>query len=283
MLVSQYLEDWRALHWPEIRPRTRESYDHLLSRYVYPSIGALPLEELTPEAVRHLLAGIAAEGHHRTSELVFVMLRCALADLEPCPMRRVKRPHHVQASPDAWSDDQIAAYMAALKDHRHGLALALGLVCGLRRGEICGLRWTDIDFDNGVLQISNQRYRLDTGEIVDGPPKSATSVRPVPVPAPLLARLRACRQLAGYVCPLTPSGLDAAHRALVLRLGLPYIPLHGLRHSMATACIRHGGDMRSLQALLGHASYATTANRYTHPDINMRRAAIDCAAASWYT
>lgn len=277
-----YLIDWLALRSAELRPRTIESYRDLIDRYIRPSIGSTDVDQLNPDDIRHMLASIAMSGKSRTAELVYVMLRAALADLEPCPMRRVKRPSHVQTSPEAWSDDHIRAYLAALDNHPHGLALSLGLIMGLRRGEICGLRWSDIDFPNGTLSVCNQRQRLATGEIVDCPPKSASSVRILPIPDGLMTRLRRSRQFSGYLCSLTPSGLDAAHRALVRRLDLPYIPLHGLRHSMATACIRHGGDMRSLQSLLGHASYTTTANRYTHPDREMLRRAIDQSAASCY-
>ena len=178
--------------------------------------------------------------------------------------------------------ESYADYLSALKSHKHQLPLALGLLLGLRRGEICGLRWMDVDFHKVELHICNQRQRMASGEILDMPPKSATSNRVLPIPAALLPLLKSQRQLVGYVCKLSPSGLDAAHRRLVHQLRLPYIPLHGLRHSMATACIRHCGDMRSLQTVLGHASYATTANRYTHPDRNMLLSCIEKATSPCY-
>lgn len=282
MTVLQWLSDWLALRAADLRPRTVESYGDLIRRYIAPSIGPLPLDQLQPMQIRRLLAQICADGHSRTAELVFVMLKAAFADLDPCPMHKVKRPAHVQKSPEPWNDAEIAVYVSAIRGHKHGPALALGIVLGLRRGEICGLRWQDIDFNHGLIHIVNQRQRMGNGRIVDCPPKSDSSVRVLPAPEALLRYLRPFRQLAGYVCPISPSGLDAAHRRLVHALGLRYIPLHGLRHSMATSCIRHGGSMRSLQALLGHANYATTANRYTHPDYEMLRNAIDCAAIPCY-
>lgn len=281
--VLDFLGDWLALRAGALKQRTVESYASLIRLHIAPVIGAVPVDQLTSLHIRPLLASLAATGHTRTAELCYVLLSAALADLPQLPMRGVPRPAHIQQTPQAWSDEQIMVYMVALDDHPHGLALSLGIVCGLRRGEICGLRWSDIDFDMKILQITNQRMRLDSGEMVDALPKSRSSVRTVPVPAPLMQRLRQARQLAGYVDAITPSGLDKAHRVLVARLGLPPIPLHGLRHSMATSCIRHGGDMRSLQLLLGHAKYATTADRYTHPDQAMLRAAIDAAFIPCYT
>ena len=281
--LSDYLKDWLTLRSGGLRARTVESYESLIRLYVSPSIGAVTMDQLTNLHIRPMLAGIVAKGYTRTAELCFVMLKAALSDLEPSPMKGVPRPMHVQNIPEAWSDDQMCAYMNALADHPHGLALSLGLVLGLRRGEICGLRWSDVSWETAEVYVCNQRMRLDSGQIVDAPPKSRAGFRHIPVPPPLMARLRHERQLSGYIDRITPSGLDAAHRALVHRLDLPYLPLHGLRHSMATSCIRHGGEMRSLQSVLGHSDYSVTANRYTHPDAAMRRAAVDAAAASWYT
>ena len=264
-----------------LRARTVDSYHSIICLHISPVIGSVPVDDLRPDHIRAVLA--RASGLSRTAELCYVICRAALGDLPGQPMRGVSRPAHIQHTPEPWSDDQIAAYLAALADHPHGLALSLGIVCGLRRGEICGLRWSDVLWDEDTLQVVNQRIRLASGQLVDAPPKSRAGARPVPVPGPLMDRLRAARQRSGYIDGITPSGLDQAHRALVARLGLPPIPLHGLRHSMATACIRHGGDMRSLQLLLGHASYTTTAMRYTHPDRAMLRATIDAGSASCYT
>ena len=283
MTVEQWLTTWLTLRSTTLKPRSIESYEDLMRRYVVPAIGAIDLDELRPVQISALLAGIVADGHSRTAELVFVMLKAAFRELDADVMRRVPRPRHRQQTPEAWSNADMAAYMAALVGHRQQLGLTLGIVLGLRRGEICGLRWEDIDFDARLIHVCNQRMRLATGEIIDAPPKSLTSDRYLPIPADLLTLLRSRRQLAGYLCPITPSALDAAHRRLVRRLQLPYIPLHGLRHSMATACIRNGGQMKSLQLLMGHANYATTANKYTHPDREMLQTALDCAARACYT
>lgn len=284
MDVTTWLEDWLLLRKAELRPRTIESYQDLIRRYIIPEIGTMQTEELKPEHIRHLLAGIVAAGHTRTAELVFVLLSCAFDELENSPMHKIKRPKHHQTRPEPWTDAQIDIYLTACRTHRHGLALALGLILGLRRGEICGLRWQDVDFTVGEIHVCNQRVRLAGGEIVDSPPKSASGNRIIPIPDQLLPWLKSARGLpSAYLCRLTPSGLDQAHRKLAQRLDLPAIPLHGLRHSMATATLRHGKDMRSIQAILGHASYTTTANFYTHPDSTMLKASLDAYLKSCYT
>ena len=287
MNISTWLTDWLTLRSPELRPRTIESYRDIMTRYVFPAIGDIETEALQPDDLRHLIAGIVAAGHERTAELCFVMLKCAFAELDHDPLRKIKRPKHRQTRPDPWQDPEIAIYLNACRTHRHGLALALAITLGLRRGEICGLKWLAVDFVAEIIHIDNQRITLASGETVDAPPKSATSIRTLPVPSEppwLLPALRRARGLPNaYLCPLTPSGLDQAHRKLVARLGLPPIPLHGLRHTMASASLRHGGEMRALQSILGHASYSTTANIYTHPDLTMLKSSLDVVTKGCYT
>lgn len=280
--LTQWLTDWLILRTPVLKPRTVESYADLIRRHIAPSIGGIDLQELRNTDIAHFLATVSASGRTRTAELIYVMLKAALRDLEPNPMRQVPRPLHTQTTPVAWTDEQTAVYLRALDGHPHRLPLLLALMMGLRRGEICGLRWEDIDFSRWIIHIRNQRQRLNSGEIIDCSPKSASSMRTIPVPEPLRRPLSASRQLSGYITRLTPSGLDAAHRRLTQRLEIPYTPLHGLRHTFATSCIRHGGEMKSLQLLLGHADYATTANRYTHPDIEMLQTAIALATNPCY-
>lgn len=283
MNLDTWLLEWLDLRSADLAPRTVESYRDLITRFVSPRIPE-QVEDLTPQIIRSALATITREGKTRTAELLYVMLSAALRELDHNPMLKVKRPSHRPKRVEPWTDAQMLTYMQALADHPHGLALSLGLVCGLRRGEICGLRWEDVDFTAEELHIRNQRQRMASGKIIDTRPKSAASDRYIPIPAPLLPVLRASRGLpSAYVDGITPSGLDTAHRRLVRRLGLPPIPLHGLRHSFATAILRHGGDMRSLQTLMGHSSYAVTANIYTHPDREMLRHAIDGICYSCYT
>lgn len=284
MTCETYLKDWLALRSAELKPRTVEDYQDLIRRHIAPAIGSIKLKKLSAKKIKHMLASIAATGHTRTAEACYVLLVSALEDAPGKPMQNIKRPAHRQKSPPAWKDDNIAAYMAALVNHRHRLPLTLCITLGLRRGEVCGLRWQDIDFQAQMIHIVNQRQRIGKLGIVDCPPKTESSVRDIPIPDDLMPLLRSYRQIAGYICSITPSALDKAHRTLVMRLGLtPYTTLHGLRHSIATSCIRHGGSMKGLQLLLGHANYATTANKYTQPDMDMIRSTLDVGIHSCYT
>ena len=177
-----------------------------------------------------------------------------------------------------------------------GHAWLLAMLCGLRRGELAGLRWSDVDLTAGVLHIRNQRQRISGKGVIDCPPKSAAGRRDIPLPADLgrllalvmrrqAAQAAACGVSAVYVVsytdnrPIDPHALNAALSRDLAAAGLPPINLHGLRHSMATAAVAAGVPIKVLQTLLGHASYTTTADIYAHVLPTDRKLAIDAVAA----
>lgn len=284
MTLGSYLADWLVLHAQDVKPRTADSYADLINRLVSPALGAVDVDAITPDDLRHLIAGIVEAGHERTAELVYVLLHLALAPRCPAALVGVKRPKHRQRSPIPWSDEEMAVYIGACQNHKHGLCFCLAAMLGMRRGEICGLRWKDVNWTTNEISICNQRVRLANGQVIDCAPKSEAGFRVIPIPSALLPRFRAARgHPEGYVCPLTPSGLSHAHQHLVKALGLPPIGLHGLRHTFATSSAKHVGDIRSLQSILGHSSYSVTANIYLHPDREMKTRAIDGPVDSWYT
>ena len=280
MTLEDWVTNWITMRSAGLRPRTLESYRALLRLHIAPVLGAMELPDLTPAAVMDVLAPLCAAGKSRTAELVYILLRAALGDalrlrhIAANPMDAVMRPRHRQTGPD-----EIQRYMIGIRGDPHRIAWLLALQCGLRRGEICGLRWSDVDLRGRLLHVCNQRVRLDDGRVVDQAPKTESGDRYVPVPDGLLRILRAAYRLGdGYVEPLTPGALDAAHRRCIRRLGLPRLTLHGLRHTMATQALRNGASMRALQMVLGHADFRTTAMIYAHPDMAMLRRVVDAAA-----
>ena len=282
MTLQEQLADWLALRSGQLRPKTVERYSELIG-HLEP-LHQCELEQLRPREISRLLAGLCDKGHHRTAEQCFVMLKTALSeavlmgDLDKSPMAAVKRPKYEAAEHAVWTpEEQHRFYLAALADKR-GLELLLGLFCGLRRGEILGLTWEDVDLTGQVLHIRRQLVRLKTGEEIETPPKSKAGRRDVPIPDVLRRLLAARRQLSGRVSGLAAAGLYDALRRCERAAQVPHIGIHGLRHTMATNVIRSGGSMRTLQGLLGHSSFTLTARVYTHVDGVMRAAALADAA-----
>jgi len=171
------------------------------------------------------------------------------------------------------------------------------LTVGLRRGELLGLRWSDVDQEAGVLTVRQTVLRVD-GRLVFSEPKTARSRRSVPVPEPALARLRAhrARQAAERLAagerwrdhglvfastvgtPLEPRNVDRAWHAVRAKVGLDWLRLHDLRHACATFLLASGASPRTVMKTLGHSQIALTMNTYAHVLPEVERAAVDDAA-----
>ena len=294
MKVSKYLLNWvsNRASAKGLKPRTVDCYADTVRKHIIPAIGSVKLRKLSAGGISAMLAAIVADGKSRTAELVYTVLRTALSDavraglLHHSPMEEVPRPQHRAVQYQWLHSDQIAGYVAAAAVDRNAIAWLLALCCGLRRGELCGLRWSDIDLQHNLLHIRNQRQRLLSGQVVDISPKSGAGNRTIPLPPELVGLLLLNWQSSGYVCqsmrgaPYTPSGLDQAHASMLRRAGLQPVTLHGIRHTMGTQAISAGVHIKVLQQLLGHSSYITTAKYYAHVDMPAMVSAIDGISAA---
>lgn len=295
MTLGKWVSRWIDLRAAALAPRTVESYRDLLRLHIAPTIGDRKLSHLKAKHISALLADLMAAGHSRTAALCFVLLRASLRSavqagrLKASPCDAVTPPRHRRADPRWWTPEELRRFAAATASRPYALAWQLALCCGLRRGELAGLRWSDIDQAAGLIHVRNQRQRVG-GRLIDAPPKSAAGRRDLPIPPGLLPLLerqqllqQACAILSGvppvYVCspdgsPIAPEALNRALAADVAAADVRPINLHGLRHSMATLAVSLGVSMKVLQGLLGHADYSTTANTYAHVLHNDERNAL---------
>ena len=164
--------------------------------------------------------------------------------------------------------------------NKTNIAVLLCLFTGLRVGELCGLKWEDIDFDNAVLYVKRTVQRVNKygkSEVVIGSPKSKTSVRTVPIPAFVLDILRNYRScvdfyiITGKSNPTEPRTMQNRFKAILKICGIRNVNFHLLRHTYATVCIEKGFDPKTLSELLGHADAAITLNRYCHPSMQIKK------------
>lgn len=271
--TRDYLEEWTALRTAARKPRTIEREKELIRLHIAPFLGDIPLKKLRGMDVALLIADIAQSGHTRTAEQVFVYLREALPRRI---MDKVQRPRHEPAEKRILTPDEQRKLLPFVLADPRALELLLAWMMGLRRGEILGLRWADVDFSAGLIHIRNQRQRI-AGKLQDGSPKSRAGKRDLPIPGLLMPFLRARARIGGYVAECTETGIRGALVRCSARAGVPYVSLHGLRHTMATNATRAGVTLRVLQQELGHADVSTTARVYAHTDFDMLADAISCA------
>lgn len=170
------------------------------------------------------------------------------------------------------------------------LGILICLNTGMRIGEICALKWKDIDLRQGEISVTKTIYRIYLGgsghkktQLIISPPKSRNSYRVIPLPLRLLKVIKKVykdKDPESYVInnratPLEPRLYREYFRRLLRQLKLPQIKFHGLRHSFATRCIESGCDYKAVSAILGHSDIATTLNLYVHPTHDQKRRCIE--------
>lgn len=285
MLLSVHLQNWLSGLVLARAPRTIDQYGRLIRLHITPRIGHLEVDQLTPTDILGVLSPLMASGHSRSAQQVYILLKTALRGHQiAVTMADIPRPRHNPLKPAWWAPEAVQRYLAASPGPEQRTAWLLALCCGLRRGELAGLRWSDVDLPAGLIRIRNQRVAL-SGTLLDGAPKSRAGVRDIPLPsvvAEALASLRLLQQnsvvpvaspkyVLGGVSPYT---LNQWHRKQCVAAGVPPIRLHDMRHTMAANAVEAGVDVHVLQVILGHSSVQTTAAIYAHVSHSAKASAV---------
>ncbi|MDO4158822.1 MAG: site-specific integrase [Prevotellaceae bacterium] len=170
------------------------------------------------------------------------------------------------------------------------LGLYICICTGMRIGEICALKWDDINLNTKTIMIRRTIERVYVREkeqsytkVVIGAPKTINSIRDIPVSGDLIRILRPIMSLVNtdnYVIsnknkPIEPRIYRTYYKRVMTKLGMPNIKFHGLRHTFATRCIESNCDYKTVSSILGHASISTTMNLYVHPNIDQKRKCIE--------
>lgn len=295
MILSTFLrQEW--LPTLTQRATTQASYRTVSESWIIPHLGGIQMAQLTPAHVQSLLDALRATGGRkgtgvgpRSVQYALVVLKMALAHavgqgfIARNPAAAVKRPQARSAEMQAWTADEAAAFLDHVADNRLYAAWLLFLQRGLRRGEIAGLRWSDVDLDAGRLSIAHTRVVVNA-RAESSAPKTSAGRRTVPVGPRLVSALRAHRRRqleermawgeawsdTGYVftredgTPLHPEHLSTAFEGQVRRAGLRVIRLHDTRHTCATLALQAGVPTEVVSRWLGHASVSITQDIYQH-------------------
>ena len=265
--------------------RTIKNEQYMLKVHVKPYLSDIPLMLLRKKHIQGLLDSITKAGHMRTAQAVYTYLRTASKGHNHFHnvMLSIDRPCHKPKDISYLSPEE-ARKLLLYSNPAWSPVWLLMLTLGLRRGEVCGLRWSDIDFDRKQIHIRNQRQYIPGKGCIDMPPKSASGYRTLPLMdivqdaiAPLYA-VHEAESVIGCASPyvfrgnscggLNPSSIDHALRRDCYNLSIRRVTVHGLRHTFATSSVTAGANIRVLSDMLGHASITTTAHVYAHVDMS---------------
>lgn len=298
--VGEYLDYWlENIARPAIRPTTYAKYEVFIRLYLRPGLGRHRLDRLSVATVQSWLNSRLAAGDSIAK--VHVMRRVLTAALtramrEELISRNVARlatlPPDRPARQHPWSAAEARAFLRAARRDPLYPAFVLLLAYGLRRGEVLGLSWKDVDLDQGVIRIRQQLFRVG-GRLRLGPVKTAAGRRDLPLlgiardglasraglrviganPHEWTARDLVFTTRTGR--PVEPRNLARSFQRIITSSGLRPIRLHDLRHTTATLLKDLGVPPRDTMEILGHSRIAVTMEIYTAADNISRREAID--------
>ena len=289
MLLQDCVRNWIDARSLSRAPSTISGYNRLHRLYIVNTrVGGMVLEDLDGSDMIELLSPLIRRGCTRQAQLLQVLVSAALRQavrkrkLTWSPMDEVEKVSHVTKL-SAWltidQARQLLSTSAAAGDPYY-IAWLLMLCCGLRRGEMLGLRWSDIDRRRQQLHVERQKIELD-GKTLTTRPKSASSVRDIPLNETLLSRIPLHTGKDADILPKVSRTMlaDALDRAII-RADVPRVTLHGLRHTMAATAAEDSISVKVLQTLLGHAHFQTTADIYAHVNETPRIQAIQAISRS---
>ena len=290
MLAGLLREHWLSGLRSQVRPGTWAEHKSKVEVHLVPVIGGIPLQRLTPGHLNALYADLLERGlSARTVLHVHAAVRRGLADATRWGL--VPRNVALLASPprpgrpelQVWTAQQLRAFLAAVESDRLYALWLLAASTGMRRGELLGLQWLDVDLSRARVAV--RRSLVTVGhEVVVSEPKTAKGRRSVAIDSTTVAGLRAWRKHqaaerlawgpawtdSGLVftredgLPLHPREVTRAFSRRVLAAGVPIIRLQDLRHTHATLALAAGVHPKVVQERLGHANIAITLDTYSH-------------------
>jgi integrase len=316
LTVGDYLDDWLgSLGIAQLEAATVSWYRSAVKRHIVPVLGDVRLSRLSAVQVEAFLADKAKSGRldgtgglgpasvRRLQVTLHKALDAAvrkglleqntvdLADSPKLPPRDV--------TVDVWTTEELAVFVEATRSDRLAAVWRLAAMSGLRRSELCGLKWSDIDLDTRRLSVRRAVVIVDGGPIRIKPPKTARSRRTVELDAGTVVELRGWRRAqleerlrAGTAWAdedwivadelgqvLRPDRVGKLFDRLAAAIGLRRITIRLLRHSHATALLTAGESPKVVQERLGHSSIGVTLDVYSAVLPNMQRDAVDRLAA----
>ncbi len=290
--VAQFVEEWlEQTVKPHRAPKTYRSYRQLYEHHLKDSIGRLDLKKLTHMQVQRLINEKDKDGYApNTVDRIRATLRSALTVawrqslVAENVAQRVSVPKKVKKDPTFLQPEEAKRLIEAAGQTRFGNLIELALHTGMRIGEVTGLRWSDVDFDNAILRVRVQLQRVDS-KLVLRELKSASSRRSLPLTARALDALKRekaeqllMRSVLGerFANPMDLVFLNAegrpmdqkhVHKHLKSALsgaGLPDVSFHSLRHTAASLMVAAGVPLQVVKDQLGHSSILLTSGTYAH-------------------
>lgn len=306
--LGQWLEYWlEEVIAPSRAETTTYGYRKIVENHLVPALRDIPLQRLHPQDIQHYYTlllqekGLSPNTIRRHHDLLAAALHTAVRQdlLLQCPVDRVEPPRRRMVETPFYTADELRRLYALVEGTGLEVAVKLAGGLGLRREELCGLRWNQVDL--GQRRVHIRAARTSAGAaIVEKETKNRSSTRTLHLTNDLLLllnqekwRQEAAQRALGEAWPdtglvlvdakgnpPTPNALSLAFSRFVQKNGLPKLTLHGLRHTFATLASQQGAPLFEIGKALGHSTPSTTGKIYTHLADQTHSATMERLAAA---
>lgn len=300
MTLGQWLEQWLKNIAPTIRPSTLSRYEGTVRNHIVPYMGDKPISQITGKDIQKLYDTLAHHGNQNTGEGlasgtirgIHAMFHEAMSAAQQAgliprnPTEDIDAPKFSYKGKKVLTDEQLEKFMETIqRDSIWHDFFYTELTTGLRRGEICGLKWEDFDEIHGTLKISRTIHEEKGGKLTAWDTKTAAGTRTIHLSPSTAALLRERKKtaLTEWIFPhpwkpeqpTRPSAAYERMKVLLKEAGLPDLRFHDLRHTFATHALTSGVDVKTLSGILGHTRAAFTLDIYTHTTGDMQKRAAE--------
>ena len=295
--IREIAAAWKEYKRPYVKQSTMAAYVLILENHILPTFGednSLPEQSVQAFVLHKIESGLST----KSVKDILIVLKMVMK----FGVKKEWMTYYEWDSKYPPSSENKVLDVLSVTNHRKilnhiqshftfmGLGIYISLSTGLRIGEICALKWSDINVTDGILTVNRtiERIYIIEGEkkhteLVINTPKTKNSCREIPMNKELLGMLKPLKKVVNddyYILtnderPTEPRTYRNYYKRLMEKLDIPKLKYHGLRHSFATRCIEVGCDYKTVSVLLGHSNISTTLNLYVHPNMEQKKRCID--------
>ena len=290
--VGLWMDEWfENVAKIKVRASSHQTYRGYIDNHIKPNIGNIPIEKLTTmdlqKFYRKLLTkgrierieskdqpkGLSAKTVRNINQVISSAMDLAVAQkiIPANPTNACALPKIEHQEMQTIPTEQLQVFLLEAKATGVYEMYYIELATGLRRGELLGLKWQDIDWKNGVIKVRRQVARVD-GQIKEAPLKTKNSYRTVTISQQAIEVLKEQKKKTNdaYVFPspnggpISPDSVNNMLKRVLERAGIPKVRFHDLRHTFATIALQNGVDIKTVSGMLGHFSAGFTLDTYAH-------------------
>ena len=308
--LKEHLKEWLKEDCTGLAPRTYASYKMIIEKHLIPALGQLKMNEINTKHIMSYqnykleegcikdkggLSNRTVQYHHRVlSRALKVAARWQIIDNNPCEF--VDAPSVRKPDIETLGVSDLEKLIMTAKGTWFFEILLIAIYTGMRRGEILGLRWKDINFEKEEIKVRQQAQHIRNEGIILRALKSDAAIREIEIPSFIIKLLKKIKSdqseiklslggkyndkdlvfCYGDGSPRNPQGVTKKFNKLLEEADInKNYRFHDLRHTFATLALQEGTEMKTLQKILGHSTYSTTADLYTHITDKMKKEAAE--------